>query len=50
MTTDRPYRKALSSSAARTELTRVAGSQPDPDIVHAFLAVIDDPHYAAAAG
>ena len=41
MTTDRPYRKALSHSAAREELQKVAGAQLDPDIVKAFVEIID---------
>jgi hypothetical protein len=37
MTTDRPYRKAMSFEAARKELQEGAGSQFDPDVVAAFL-------------
>lgn len=37
MTSDRPYRKALSDELAVAELTRCSGTQFDPDIVHAFL-------------
>ena len=37
MTSDRPYRKALSDEQAVAELLRCAGTQFDPDIVHAFM-------------
>lgn len=37
MTSGRSYKKALSTKAARKELTRCAGSQFDPVIVRAFL-------------
>jgi len=37
MTSDRPYRKALSDEQAVAELTRCSGTQFDPDIVHAFM-------------
>lgn len=39
MTTDRPYRKALSDSYARNEIKRCSGSQFDPTIVEAFLTI-----------
>ena len=39
MTTDRPYRVALSSDAALAELRRCAGEQFDPAVVRAFIAV-----------
>ena len=39
MTTDRPYRKALPLEDARAELLRCSGTQFDPDVVHALLAV-----------
>ena len=38
MTSDRPYRKALSSEIALAELRRGAGRQFDPDLVEAFIA------------
>lgn len=38
MTSDRPYRGALSFDAARAEITRMAGTQFDPLAVDAFLA------------
>ena len=37
MTFDRPYRKALSFDAAKTEIVRMAGSQFDPLAVETFL-------------
>lgn len=37
MTTDRPYRKALSFERVTQELTRFAGKQFDPDLVPAFI-------------
>jgi putative nucleotidyltransferase with HDIG domain len=41
MTEDRPYRKALSSIEARTELLEGAGSQFDPDCVEAMIRALD---------
>ena len=40
MTTDRPYRKALSSEAAAEELRRNAGKQFDPQVVEALLRAV----------
>ncbi len=40
MTTDRPYRRALGSDAARAELRRCAGTQFDPAVVIALEAVL----------
>ncbi|HBK86766.1 MAG TPA: hypothetical protein DDZ53_12125 [Firmicutes bacterium] len=40
MTSDRPYRQAMSSEAALAELRRCAGSQFDPDIVPVFVQLI----------
>jgi HD-GYP domain-containing protein (c-di-GMP phosphodiesterase class II) len=37
MTSDRPYRKALSSEIALAELRRGAGRQFDPDLVETFI-------------
>ena len=42
MTNDRAYRKALSESAARSELLRGAGTQFDPDIVREFLEMLEE--------
>ena len=39
MTSDRPYRSALTSEAAAAEVDRCAGTQFDPDVAVAFLAV-----------
>lgn len=38
MTTDRPYRKAMSPHAALIELRASAGKQFDPDLVEAFIS------------
>ena len=40
MRSDRPHRSARTQAEAMTELRRVAGSQLDPRIVEAFLAVL----------
>lgn len=42
MTTDRPYRKALTDQDAREEITRCRGSQFDPAIVEAFFNIAAD--------
>lgn len=42
MTSDRPYRKALSYSTARDEIEREAGRQFDPQVVRVFLSVAED--------
>jgi diguanylate cyclase (GGDEF)-like protein len=42
MTSDRPYRAAMSRDAARAELLSHAGSQFDPAVVDAFLEVLHD--------
>jgi putative nucleotidyltransferase with HDIG domain len=39
MTASRSYKKPMSVAAARRELTKCAGTQFDPDIVRAFIAV-----------
>jgi putative nucleotidyltransferase with HDIG domain len=39
MTSDRPYRKALSADYARQEIRRQSGHQFDPEIVRAFLRI-----------
>lgn len=41
MTTDRPYRKGMSREDAIEELKNKAGSQFDPEIVEAFLKVLN---------
>jgi HD-GYP domain-containing protein (c-di-GMP phosphodiesterase class II) len=41
MTSDRIYRDPVTRPEAVAELERCAGSQFDPDVVHAFLAEID---------
>ena len=40
MTTDRPYRAALSHDYASEEICRMAGSQFDPDVAKAFVRLI----------
>jgi HD-GYP domain-containing protein (c-di-GMP phosphodiesterase class II) len=42
MTSDRAYRKGISSQEARQELRRYAGTQFDPQVVEAFFALRDD--------
>ncbi|CUU35941.1 MAG: response regulator [Fimbriimonadales bacterium] len=42
MTSDRPYRKALSFAQAREEIARHAGTQFDPDLVKVFLEIPED--------
>lgn len=51
MTTDRPYRKALSHEVAVAEIREHAGTQFDPQIAQAFLAMMarDDRSDEAAA-
>jgi diguanylate cyclase (GGDEF)-like protein/putative nucleotidyltransferase with HDIG domain len=41
MTTDRVYREALPKAAARAELERCRGTQFDPRVIDAFLALLD---------
>jgi HD-GYP domain-containing protein (c-di-GMP phosphodiesterase class II) len=48
MTSDRPYRQALSPDAACAELRRVRGTELDPACVDAFLASFDGAQAAAA--
>jgi diguanylate cyclase (GGDEF)-like protein len=40
MTTDRPYRRAMSAQAATDELRRCAGAQFDPAVVERFAAAV----------
>ena len=40
MTSDRPYRKAMTKGLALAELRRCAGTQFDPDLVEVFLQII----------
>ena len=49
MTTDRPYRKALSVAEAREEVLRNSGTQFDPEVVQSFLLVFDELVESAAA-
>lgn len=39
MTSDRPYRAAMSMAQVRAELIRCRGTQFDPDVVDAFLSI-----------
>ena len=41
MTSDRVYRRAIGTAAARDELRACAGTQFDPRVVQAFLGVLD---------
>jgi HD-GYP domain-containing protein (c-di-GMP phosphodiesterase class II) len=41
MTTDRPYRASIGVDRAVAELQRVAGTQFDPDVVAAFVGLVD---------
>lgn len=41
MTSDRPYRKALALDVAIEEIERFSGSQFDPEVAGAFLALIE---------
>ena len=42
MTTDRPYRSALSLDHALGELLRMAGTQFDPEVVAAFVPLAEE--------
>ena len=50
MTSERPYREALTAAAAFEELRRCAGQQFDPMVVSAFCAEMDlnEPQTATA--
>jgi putative nucleotidyltransferase with HDIG domain len=41
MTSDRPYRSALSLEEAKAEIRRCSGTQFDPKVVNAFLSIPD---------
>ena len=43
VTSDRPYRRAMPQADAIAELRRCAGTQFDPRVVDAFLAVLETP-------
>jgi HD-GYP domain-containing protein (c-di-GMP phosphodiesterase class II) len=49
MTTDRPYRKALSFEAAIAEIRRNSGTQFDAKIVEAFFSALEDPAFQRLA-
>ena len=40
MTSNRPYREAMSKEAAYEELIRESGRQFDPEVVEAFLSTL----------
>ncbi len=42
MTNDRPYRKAMGNEEAIAELERCSGSHFDPEIVKAFLGILEE--------
>lgn len=42
MTSDRPYRKALSQATAMEELKRCAGTQFDVELVNTFIEVLTE--------
>jgi HD-GYP domain-containing protein (c-di-GMP phosphodiesterase class II) len=42
MTADRVYRPGIGGKAARVELLRCAGTQFDPRVIAAFMAVLDE--------
>jgi putative two-component system response regulator len=42
MTSDRPYRKALTYQIAREEIIRFSGRQFDPNVVECFLSIPED--------
>ena len=47
MTSDRPYRSGISLAQAREELQRGKGTQFDPTVVEAMLAVMDGEEHSA---
>jgi len=48
MTSDRPYRKAMSRSEAIDEIKRCSGTSFDPTVVDAFLSVVEEQAAAPA--
>ena len=49
MTSDRPYRRALSQAHALAEIERCAGAQFDPELARVFLELFESDLAAAAA-
>jgi HD-GYP domain-containing protein (c-di-GMP phosphodiesterase class II) len=49
MTSDRPYRRALSREEALAEVERCSGTQFDPEIVRVFLALFAEAERLPAA-
>lgn len=42
MTSDRPYRKAMSKEEAVREIQKCSGTQFDPDLAEVFLEMIEE--------
>lgn len=49
MTSDRPYRRAMAPADAVEEIARCSGSQFDPEVVEAFLILMDEQVELASA-
>jgi HD-GYP domain-containing protein (c-di-GMP phosphodiesterase class II) len=49
MTSDRPYRRALSHDEAVAEVERCAGTQFDPELVEVFVELFGEPQELPAA-